>query len=63
MNVSDPIEILLLFIKAFVLANIVMVVFALMTWVERRVIGFFQYRHGPNRVGPFGLLQPIAERR
>ncbi len=61
MNVSDPIEILLLFIKAFVLANIVMVVFALMTWVERRVIGFFQYRHGPNRVGPFGLLQPIAD--
>lgn len=61
MNVSDPIEILLLFIKGFVIANIVMVVFAMMTWTERRVIGFFQYRYGPNRVGPFGLLQPIAD--
>lgn len=52
---------LILFLKAFVLANIVMVVFALMTWIERRLIGLFQYRYGPNRVGPMGLLQPIAD--
>ena len=43
---------------------VVNALFALTTWytlVERRVIGRFQSRLGPNRVGPFGLLQPIAD--
>ncbi len=48
-------------IKAFVLVNVLMGFFALMTWVERKLIGRFQVRYGPNRVGPFGLLQPIAD--
>ena len=30
-------------------------------WVERRLIARFQVRRGPNRAGPFGLLQPIAD--
>ena len=30
-------------------------------WVERRMMGRIQVRRGPNRVGPFGLLQPIAD--
>ncbi|MBN2470146.1 MAG: NADH-quinone oxidoreductase subunit NuoH [Anaerolineae bacterium] len=35
--------------------------FAYTTWLERRLVGRFQNRLGPNRAGPFGLLQPIAD--
>ena len=48
-------------IKAIVIINLVLGVFAYMTWVERKVIGRMQLRYGPNRAGPFGLLQPIAD--
>lgn len=34
---------------------------ALLIWVERRLLGLWQDRYGPNRVGPFGLLQPLAD--
>ena len=32
-----------------------------LTWVERRLLGFWQDRAGPNRVGPFGVLQAVAD--
>lgn len=34
---------------------------ALLTWIERRLLGFWQDRRGPNRVGPFGSLQVLAD--
>jgi len=34
---------------------------ALLTWIERRLLGFLQDRRGPNRVGPFGTLQVLAD--
>src|SRR5437660_5428244 len=49
------------FIKAFVIVNVLLVIFAYMTLTERKVMGRMQVRYGPNRVGPFGLLQPIAD--
>ena len=34
---------------------------SVMTWIERRLSGVIQFRWGPNRVGPMGLFQPIAD--
>ena len=48
-------------LKAIVIINVVLLLFAYMTWIERKVIGRMQLRYGPNRAGPFGLLQPIAD--
>jgi NADH-quinone oxidoreductase subunit H len=48
-------------IQAFVVINLVMATFAYLTLAERKVMGRMQLRYGPNRVGPFGLLQPIAD--
>ncbi len=48
-------------IKALVIANVVLGTFAYLTVVERKLLGRMHLRYGPNRVGPFGLLQPIAD--
>ena len=48
-------------IKSVIIINLVLVVFAYLTLAERKVMGRMQLRYGPNRAGPFGLLQPIAD--
>ena len=49
------------FIYAFMIINLVVMTTALYIWFERRAMARFQSRLGPNRWGPFGLLQPIAD--
>ena len=44
-----------------IIVNAVLMLTAFGTYMERRVLGRFQTRLGPNRVGPFGLLQPLAD--
>jgi len=48
-------------IAAAIVINLVMAAFAYTTWLERKLLGRMQLRYGPNRAGPFGLLQPIAD--
>ncbi|HEU5244151.1 MAG TPA: NADH-quinone oxidoreductase subunit H, partial [Gaiellaceae bacterium] len=48
-------------IEAVVIINIVLGLFAYLTLIERKLMGRMQLRYGPNRAGPFGLLQPIAD--
>ena len=48
-------------VKAVVIFLIVLQVVPILTWVERKVMGRIQSRIGPNRVGPRGLLQPLAD--
>jgi len=48
-------------IRIVVFFAVIMGLVAYMTLMERRFLGFFQVRMGPNRVGPLGLLQPIAD--
>jgi NADH-quinone oxidoreductase subunit H len=48
-------------VKVLVIFGALMTLFSLMTYVERRVLAFMQFRLGPNRTGPFGVLQPVAD--
>ena len=48
-------------IKIIALVLPLMGLIAYTTLWERKLLGYMQVRHGPNRVGPFGMLQPIAD--
>jgi len=48
-------------VKAIVIFAVVLQVLPLLVLLERKLLGRFQGRFGPNRVGPFGILQPIAD--
>jgi NADH-quinone oxidoreductase subunit H len=48
-------------IKAVIVVLALLVGGAYMTWGERKICARFQVRYGPNRAGPFGILQPLAD--
>src|SRR6266516_6506782 len=54
---SSGIELL----NIFALLGVFLTLFALMSVLERNILGRIQFRYGPNLVGPFGLLQPVAD--
>jgi NADH-quinone oxidoreductase subunit H len=54
-------EIIITIVKVAVLLFVVLTVNAYLTWFERKVVAHIQSRWGPHRVGPHGLLQPLAD--
>jgi NADH-quinone oxidoreductase subunit H len=48
-------------VKSLVIFAVAFAILPVLTVYERKLLGRFQARYGPNRVGPFGLMQPIAE--
>jgi NADH-quinone oxidoreductase subunit H len=54
-------EIIIQLVILFGILIFVLSLAAGLIWVERRLLGFWQDRYGPNRVGPWGLMQPMAD--
>ena len=55
------VEILFKLLEITVIIALLIPIAAMLVWVERRMIGIWQDRLGPNRVGPFGILQSLAD--
>jgi len=58
---SQLLDILFTAFQTIAILLAVVISAAMLIWVERRLLGVWQDRYGPNRVGPFGLLQVVAD--
>ena len=54
-------DVIISLVKIALIVFIVLTVNAYLTWFERKVVAHMQSRWGPHRVGPHGLLQPLAD--
>ncbi|MEO8360977.1 MAG: NADH-quinone oxidoreductase subunit NuoH [Vicinamibacteria bacterium] len=60
-NKELGIDAVIALLKVAIIFNALLGLFSLMTYLERRILAFMQFRRGPNRVGPWGILQPAAD--
>ena len=60
-NLSVTTFVIVSIIKILVVLFVLLTAVAYTVWLERKVVGHIQNRWGPTRVGPFGLLQPLAD--
>ena len=59
--ISVDIDIILVLVKSLLVLGVILTLAAYLVFAERRLLGWIQDRKGPNRVGPQGLLQPLAD--
>jgi NADH-quinone oxidoreductase subunit H len=55
------ITLLIILVKLAVIFGVILTLAAYLVLAERKLLARMQLRYGPNRVGPFGLLQPLAD--
>ena len=60
---TQTLDMLLFIAKLGLVLLVVLTLAAYLVFAERRILAWIQDRKGPNRVGPWGLLQPLAGRR
>ncbi|HMU27282.1 MAG TPA: NADH-quinone oxidoreductase subunit NuoH [Solirubrobacterales bacterium] len=51
----------IMIVKSIVIFLVMLQIVPILLLVERKLLGRFQQRYGPNRVGPFGMIQPLAD--